>query len=238
MVFLSVVNWMLMVLKILVWMARGIACAIFPATKSLAKFDLRRRKPVLISRRGRLFFDFWGSGNGCQMKLRSARERAIQTTAYEIGGLAVVTPLYGLITGHTGMSSLVLLMCVAITCLAWAAIHNTAFDWVEARVTGRVASDRPQRLRLIHAASHEVSSIIASTPVIMLVAGIGLWPAFLTDVGLTLAYTAYAYIFHIAYDRLRPVADDKPPPRSHMPAFPRRPRYHEWPHAKVARYSG
>jgi uncharacterized membrane protein len=161
------------------------------------------------------------------MIMRSARERAIQTFAYEIGGLAAVTPLYGLVTGHTGADSLLLLSAVAVTCLAWAAVHNTVFDWIEARQTHRVASDRPQRLRLVHAASHEFSSILVTTPVIMLVTGFGLWQALLVDIGLTVGYMGYAYVFHVVYDRMRPVVRERPVQARRMPTFPQRPAYHE-----------
>ncbi len=139
------------------------------------------------------------------MQIRSARERFIQTLCYETLGLAVVTPLYGLVTGQTTVNSLVLLLAVSITCMAWAAVHNTLFDVVDAHLTGRVASDRPHGLRALHALSHEVSSIVVSTPVIMLIGGYGFWHALLVDIGLTMAYTIYAYGFHMGFDALRPV---------------------------------
>jgi uncharacterized membrane protein len=172
------------------------------------------------------------------MLLRSARERALQTVAYELGGLAIVTPLYGLATGHTSADSLILLISVAVTCLCWAAVHNTAFDWLEARLTGRVASDRPQRLRLVHAASHEVSSIIVSTPIIMLVADMGLWQALLTDIGLTLAYTGYAYVFHMAYDKLRPMVRKNPVDKIRRASLHMKPANDNWNRANALREIG
>jgi uncharacterized membrane protein len=139
------------------------------------------------------------------MQIRSARERIVQTVWYELVGLAVITPLYLMITGHSSGESIVVLVAVSIVCLAWAGVHNTVFDMIDSYLTGRVASDRPQYLRCVHALSHEVTSILVTTPVIMLVGGFGLWEAFLTDLGLTLAYTAYAYLFHLAYDHLQPM---------------------------------
>jgi uncharacterized membrane protein/S-adenosylmethionine/arginine decarboxylase-like enzyme len=139
------------------------------------------------------------------VQIRSARERFIQTLCYEALGLAIVTPLYGLATGQTTGNSLVLLLAVSIACMAWAAVHNTLFDLAEAYVTDRVASERPHGLRAVHALSHEVSSIIVTTPVIMLIGGYGFWHALLVDIGLTMAYTVYAYAFHMGFDALRPV---------------------------------
>ena len=39
----------------------------------------------------------------------------------------------------------------------------------------------------------------------MIVGGHGFWEAVAVDIGLTLFYTAYAYVFHMVFDRLRPV---------------------------------
>lgn len=139
------------------------------------------------------------------MVLRSARERLLQTIVYELGGLLLVLPCYAWITGHAAADSLQLLVAVSIATMSWAACHNVAFDYFEARLTGRVASDRPQLLRLIHAASTEVTSIVVTTPVIVLVGGFGWWQALMVDIGLTLVYAAYAYGFHILFDLLRPV---------------------------------
>ncbi len=139
------------------------------------------------------------------MQIRSARERFVQTLCYEVGGLAVVMPLYGLATGQTTAESLTLLIAVSIACMAWAAAHNTLFDIAEAHFTGRVASDRPHGLRAVHALSHEVSSIIVTTPVIMLIGGFGFLHALLVDIGLTVAYSVYAYAFHMGFDALRPM---------------------------------
>ena len=141
------------------------------------------------------------------MQIRSARERFVQTLCYEIGGLVVVMPLYSLATGQTTAESLTLLIAVSIACMAWAAAHNTLFDVVEAHLTGRVASDRPHGLRAVHALSHEVSSIVVTTPVIMLIGGFGFLHALLVDISLTMAYAIYAYAFHMAFDALRPVRD-------------------------------
>jgi uncharacterized membrane protein len=137
--------------------------------------------------------------------LRSARERAIQTLAYEAIGLLIILPCYALVTGHAVADSVVLLVAVSIATMSWACFHNIIFDYVEARLTGRVASDRPQLLRLIHAASTEVTSILVTTPVIVMVGGFSWWQALMVDIGLTVSYATYAYCFHIVFDAMRPV---------------------------------
>ena len=39
----------------------------------------------------------------------------------------------------------------------------------------------------------------------MLVGGHGFWEAVAVDIGLSVLYVIYAYVFHILYDRFRPV---------------------------------
>ena len=139
------------------------------------------------------------------MTLRSARERLLQTLAYEVGGLAVATPLYALAFGAGAQDSAVLLLLLSVAVMLWSPIHNTLFDWVEWRCAGRLASDRPHRLRLIHALSHEATAVVVTLPILMGYGGLGLFEALVADLGLTLIYTLYAYAFHWTYDRLRPV---------------------------------
>ena len=137
--------------------------------------------------------------------IRSPRERAIQTLSFEVGGLAIVAPLFALAMGTGLGSSFGLLLAVSVVVTLWTAFFNTAFDIVEHRLTGRVASDRPHRIRTLHAVLHEATAVIVSCPVIWALTDLGWIDALLVDLGLTLAYAVYAYFFHLAYDRLRPV---------------------------------
>lgn len=139
------------------------------------------------------------------MALRSIRERAYQTIAYEAGAFLIATPLYAFMAGDGATQSSLLVIAVALACMIWAPLHHTLWDWLEWRFKHRLASDRPQWLRLVHAISHEVSSIVVTTPVIMLVGGHDFWHALMVDIGLTLLYSVYAYFFHMAYDWMRPV---------------------------------
>lgn len=139
------------------------------------------------------------------MTLRSPRERAIQTIAYEVGGLCLSVPLFVLFGGGSAGEAFWLLLALSAAVLVWSPIHNTLFDWADLRLRGRLASDRPQAWRLVHAASHEATTVVVTLPILMGLGGLGLWAALLADLGLTLLYAGYAYVFHLIYDRLRPV---------------------------------
>lgn len=137
--------------------------------------------------------------------LRGARERVIQTLCFEGLGLALVVPLYAWVAGAGVGDSLAMIAAVSVVVMAWSALFNTIFDIVERRRIGRVASDRPHGLRTLHALAHETSAVVVSCPVIYAMTPLSWGEAVLADLGLTLVYAGYAYLFHLAFDRLRPV---------------------------------
>jgi uncharacterized membrane protein len=60
----------------------------------------------------------------------------------------------------------------------------------------------------VHAVLHEATAIVVTCPVIFAMTPLGWADALLADLGLTLVYAAYAYVFHLGFDRLRPVRPD------------------------------
>lgn len=138
--------------------------------------------------------------------LRSPRERVLQTLAFEGLGLVVVAPLYAWASSAGGGESLVLLVALSATVMAWAAIYNMLFDRLERRLARRVASDRPHGLRTLHAVGLEASAVLMTWPVVWALTGLGWREALVADLGLTLAYMVWGYLFHLGFDRMRPVA--------------------------------
>jgi uncharacterized membrane protein len=138
--------------------------------------------------------------------VRGLRERVIQTLAFEVLGLAIVSLPFAYFSGTTAGDSLLLLSTLSIVVTFWAALYNTAFDHIERRFTGRVASSRPRRWRVLHAIALEASALVLTWPLIVALTTLGWREAFIAEVGLTLAYAAYGYCFHLAFDHLRPVS--------------------------------
>ncbi len=137
--------------------------------------------------------------------LRRLQERILQTACFELGGLVLSLPVFAALTQAGESDALITLVAVSIAVMCWAGFHNFLFDWVEFRVTGRVASDRPNSMRLIHAISHEASAIVVSLPILIWLSGLSWQEALLADIGLTLFYAVYAFIFYRIYDAVRPV---------------------------------
>ena len=139
------------------------------------------------------------------MALRPLRERALQTLWFEVIGLALVVPVYSFAADRSSTDSILLMVLLSLVILLWCPVHNTVFDVVELRVFGRKASDRPHWLRITHALSHEITAVLLTCPIVILVGRMSLAEAIAINIGLTVFYSAYAYVFHLIYDRLRPV---------------------------------
>lgn len=140
------------------------------------------------------------------MSLRSGRKRIFQTASFEAGGLVMVVPAHALLSDISADSSALLVGSLAVIVTLWSPLFNTVFDRIDLALSGRTASDRPHRLRLVHAVLLELSALVLTVPVVMQLAGYGLREALFFDAALTVFYTVYASVFHLAYDRLRPVA--------------------------------
>lgn len=139
------------------------------------------------------------------MTLRSPRERIFQTICYEICALSVSVPLYALMADKDAGPAVSVMVAMMIAETIWASIHDFLFDWTDLRLSGRVASNRPKRWRAVHAISHEGSAMIVTLPVLMWTGGHHFWAAFVLDLGLTLMYACYAFVFYLVFDWFRPV---------------------------------
>ena len=137
--------------------------------------------------------------------IRGRRERAIQTLSFEALGLLIVSPLFAQFTVSRTGETLLVLMTLSIAVMCWSALYNTAFDLIEYRARGRMASDRSHGVRVLHSVGHEASAAIVTWPLIVTLTTLGWVDALVADLGLTLTYAIYGYIFHLGFDRLRPV---------------------------------
>jgi uncharacterized membrane protein len=137
--------------------------------------------------------------------VRNLRERILMTLALEAGGLIVVIPLFAALTNTSPSESAALIIAVSIVVMVWSPIHNLLWDHNESRHTGRVASDRPHHLRIVHALTHEVTSALLTVPVILLMTNYTFVGALLADLGLTVFYTFWVWLFNLAWDGWRPV---------------------------------
>lgn len=132
-------------------------------------------------------------------------DRIRQVALFEVGGLLLITPPFIWLSGVPASDSILLLVIIALIAALWNAGYNTGFDWLEGRWTGRTADCRPLLWRTVHALGFETGLLLVSLPIIMAWTGMGWLEALLADIGLALAYTAYAFVFNLVYDRVFPI---------------------------------
>jgi uncharacterized membrane protein len=145
------------------------------------------------------------------MYLRGYRERVFQVLLLEIIGILIASPLYAAVFDAGHVQSYRLIICLSLAATAFAPVYNHLFDVIDLRLTGRVASDRPARLRAVHAAGQEVLVLAVTLPIVMTVTGLGLGMSMVVEIGITMFYVVYVGLFYLIYDRLRPVGA-KPSP--------------------------
>jgi uncharacterized membrane protein len=137
--------------------------------------------------------------------LRSLRDRIRQIALFEAGGLLLITTPFAWASGVSLRDSLGMLALIALIAAIWNGSYNTAFDWLEGRLTGRTADKRPWPMRTVHAAGFEGGLLLMTLPVVMWWTGMDWVAALLADVALAVAYVIYAFLFNLAYDRLFPI---------------------------------
>lgn len=150
-----------------------------------------------------------------QPRLRSFPDRLRQVALFEVGGLMLMTPPFVWASGVPLADSIAMLAVLALIAAIWNGTYNTCFDWVDGRLSGRTADRRPVRLRVFHAIGFELGLLTVSLPVIMWWTGMSFIEALIADIALALAYTAYAFLFNMAYDRAFPIL-----PREEASAHP------------------
>ena len=143
-------------------------------------------------------------------RLRSLPDRLRQIALFEVGGLILITPPYIWLTGQPGGESLALMAALALLASVWNGVYNTAFDWIEGRLTGRPADLRPWLARMLHATGFELGILLMGLPLIVWWTGMSWRAALIADIGLALAYMVYAFGFNLAYDRMFPIAAAQP----------------------------
>lgn len=143
-------------------------------------------------------------------QLRTLPDRIRQVALFEVGGLLLISPPFIWLSGVAVHDSITLLVIIACIAALWNAAYNTCFDWIDGRFSGRTADHRPLFWRILHAFGFEAGLLVASLPIIIYWTGMDWLTALFADIALALAYTAYAFIFNLAYDRAFPIAGNCP----------------------------
>ena len=131
--------------------------------------------------------------------LQGARRRILYVTLYELIAIAVATYGLALVTGTgAGHSSV-----VAVASSAIAVLWNLAFNYVFERWESRQAvRGRSMARRVAHAIGFEGGLIFFLVPLFAWWFQVGLWRAFVMDIGLIVFFLCYTFAFNWGFDRV------------------------------------
>jgi uncharacterized membrane protein len=136
--------------------------------------------------------------------MRTSSDRIRHTLLFELIALALITPVASWVLdkslvqiGSLGIALSLIAMCVNY-------FYNFIFDIALIRM-GRAVNKRPVWLRLFHAILFETCLIVLTIPVVAWWLDMILLEAFITDIGFTLFFLIYAFIFNWTYDVIFPM---------------------------------
>ncbi|PSW22262.1 hypothetical protein C9I98_03085 [Photobacterium sanctipauli] len=129
----------------------------------------------------------------------STIERVFHAVLFEV--LAISLSIIGLtIFTHHPVSSLSgTMIAVATIAMIWNMIFNAIFDRF---FTGK-REERSLKARCVQVIGFEGGLLLFTVPIMAWLLSVGLWEAFIMDIGVTLFITAYAFVFNYCYDHLR-----------------------------------
>lgn len=130
---------------------------------------------------------------------KSTQERFLHAFGFEVLALLICAPMLAWVFGYPLAQVGVLSVMVSVIAMLWNMVFNALFDAAQRRVGfARTAS-----VRVVHAMLFELGLILAVVPLAAWWLGIGLWAAFVLDIGLVLFFLPYTLGYNWLYDTLR-----------------------------------
>ena len=132
---------------------------------------------------------------------KSVRERFFHALAFELLAIAICAPLGAWLLGYSLAHIGLLTLMISLVAMTWNMIFNAIFD----RVQRRLGFERTLVARALHAVLFEIGLLLAVVPLAAWWLKIGLWEAFVLDIGIALFFLPYTFCFNWAYDHLREI---------------------------------
>lgn len=132
--------------------------------------------------------------------MRSAWDRLRHAISFELGGLALVSPLGAWAFSLPVADITMVRIACAVIATVWTYAYNSAFDTVLQRLRGGTQKSIP--VRVLQAVMFEAGLLAMLTPLLAWYLGISLVHAFLMDVAFAVFFVLYAFLFNWGYDRM------------------------------------
>lgn len=125
--------------------------------------------------------------------------RIVHATLFEVGALCILIPLASWLLGY-GMGQFgALALMLSATAMLCNMLYNHAFEWFERRHEWR----RTVSVRIAHAIGFEVFLTVITVPLTAWWMDMTWLRAFMLDLGLTVYFMAYGFVFNRVYDWTR-----------------------------------
>lgn len=132
---------------------------------------------------------------------KSVKERFFHALGFEVLAIAICAPLGAWLLGYSLGHMGVLTLMISLIAMTWNMVFNALFD----RAQRRIGFERKVLARLLHSLLFEVGLILAVVPLAAWWLNIGLWEAFVLDIGIALFFLPYSFAFNWTYDHLRAI---------------------------------
>ncbi|WP_321842495.1 PACE efflux transporter [Paraburkholderia bannensis] len=129
--------------------------------------------------------------------MQGIKRRVVYLTLFEGLGILITGTSFASVAGSGADRAGAAAIFTSLVAVAWNALYNWLFERWEARQTQRGRS--PLR-RVLHAIGFEGGLVIFLVPMIALTLRVSLFEAFAMDIGLTVFFLVYAYIFNLVFD--------------------------------------
>ncbi len=131
--------------------------------------------------------------------MKPITRRVVQALLYEIGAIALTSPIIGFAFDASTSSALTLAAIMSTIALAWNYVFNAIFERWESR---QIIKGRSIWRRLAHGIGFEGGLVMMLVPLMAFWLNISFVDAFIAEIGLLLMFFVYAITFTWAFDKI------------------------------------
>jgi len=136
--------------------------------------------------------------------MRTIKDRLRHTITFELIALGILMTAGSWITGHDMASIGAFGLMMSLIAMAWNLLFNWLFDIWDLQY--RDMAPRGALIRVLHATLFEAVLLIVGLFLAAWWLELSYWDAFMLDIGISVFFLVYAYIFNWTYDIIFPIS--------------------------------
>ncbi len=131
--------------------------------------------------------------------MQGVKRRVVYVALYETIAVSLLGPSLAALSGRTWFQGGTLAVACSVVAVLWNLTYNTLFEAWEARQSVR---GRSVARRVAHAVGFECGLILMLVPLFSWWLEVSLWQALLMNIGMSMFFVVYTYVFSWTFDRL------------------------------------